>query len=502
MAANIFLGTIDSNWGTATNWSLLAVPTASDGNTATFNVLSPDCTVNTSARVCNSIDFTGYTNTITMTQQITVSGNITLDPGMLIAGAASLRADATNTMTSNGKTWPNGFAFVTNAVTFTLADNWTVTGTVTITGNNIIVNGNNLSCETSILMSNGSSGTTTFIMTGTGSWSGAGLLKNNLTFNTAGTITIGSMSYNTGTITYTAGTMNVSGTLTVALSTTFNTSGMTWVAINISGVSTITNNSALTMSGQLTIGGAGTTSINGSDWNVQGGYSANAGRLLAGTAKIVFSGSGTQTLSFGNAATIANNVDFNSLGTIILSGPITAFGYTTGTFTYIAGTISITGGGSFLITGSCTLNTAGITWDNVTVSAVSTITNNSLLTGAGTLTTSSFAVTWAGTSGWTVANYSLTTGDNILKSGLTYTITTSILSVGTLANNGSFTSSIGGSQAILTLTNPTTQDNGFLNGTDIDSSLGATVWTYKGTLSNATNWKTLPTQPPTLSYSS
>ncbi|MEK9135042.1 MAG: hypothetical protein AAB451_01980, partial [Patescibacteria group bacterium] len=76
MAANIFDGSTDSNWGTAANWSLNAVPTATDANVATFDATSPACTVNAPNRVCNGLDFTGYTNTITMTFQITVSGSV------------------------------------------------------------------------------------------------------------------------------------------------------------------------------------------------------------------------------------------------------------------------------------------------------------------------------------------------------------------------------------------------------------------------------------------
>ena len=53
----------------------------------------------------------------------------------------------------------------------------------------------------------------------------------------------------------------------------------------------------------------------------------------------------------------------------------------------------------------------------------------------------------------------------------------------------------------LILSNGATQDNGFLNGTSINSSGGQTIWTYKGILSGTTNWNVLPSEPRTVGYS-
>jgi hypothetical protein len=76
-----------------------------------------------------------------------------------------------------------------------------------------------------------------------------------------------------------------------------------------------------------------------------------------------------------------------------------------------------------------------------------------------------------------------------LVSTLTYTITNNFTSIGnTNTLRPTFRSSIGGSQAILTLQAAATQDLKFVNATDIDSSLGQTINSNKGTLSNATNW--------------
>ena len=77
MAANIFTGATNSLFSVATNWSLGTVPTSTDANTATFDATSPNCTVNVSSN-CQSLDFTGYTNVLTMTFILTVSnGTVT-----------------------------------------------------------------------------------------------------------------------------------------------------------------------------------------------------------------------------------------------------------------------------------------------------------------------------------------------------------------------------------------------------------------------------------------
>lgn len=62
---------------------------------------------------------------------------------------------------------------------------------------------------------------------------------------------------------------------------------------------------------------------------------------------------------------------------------------------------------------------------------------------------------------------------------------------GTDAAKNKFQSSSAGVQAILTLDNGATQDLTYVSATDIDSSAGQTMWSFKGVLSNATNWRNL-----------
>ncbi len=276
MAANNFqAGGVDNNWGTIGNWSLGAVPTANDGNTATFTAASPNCTVNTSARVCNSIDFTNYTNTITMTNQITVSGSVTLGAAMVIAGASALILNATATLTSNGKTWSNALTLQGTTITYTLADNWTVGGTLTFGAAGVIttINGFTINCNGNFTqVGTGQTGTTIIALRGSGNWTvNAGTLSSSLTINASGTYTFvgATLTYNTGTITYTTGSF--AGTvpaLVITGSSTLSTgTGLVWNNITLAtAATTLTLNSILTSIGTISVGAtiifAGTNGFN------------------------------------------------------------------------------------------------------------------------------------------------------------------------------------------------------------------------------------------------
>lgn len=634
MAARYFVnGGVDNNWSTLGNWSTTsgggggsAVPLATDD--VHFDSNSPNCTVNASVRVAQTLDFTGYTNTITMNQSITVSGNVTLVAAMSISGSQPLIVNASSTLTSNGKTWPNSLTLSGAGNVYTLADDWTVSATLTcgtasqtISGNTIYVGGgltvggspgnivsgttaivlngtgtwtapgtlrNNLTFNTAgtITLSgginytngtltyvagtinagsstlstlnsnlntngmiwnnvtitassggnavglvsdltvsgtfsmgvnsntitiNGSTlyitghltqnssnsiitGTTNIILSGTGNWTsanGGNQLRNNLTINTSGTITLGStaLGYNTGILTYTAGTVVTTGsTLTIAASTTLDTNGITWNNVVMSGTITVALSSNLNLSGTFTKNGTNSTlTLNGSTLNVSGSAvigGTSAGDIMTGTAAVVFNGTG----SWSGLGTLKNNTTINTSGTLTVSGSVI---YTTGTLTYTAGTVVTTS--STLITGSgvtTTLDTNGINWNNITVqTGSSTLTLNSLLTATGTLTLS-VSTTFNGTAGFIAGTFTCSTAGltHTFKSTITYTVTTAITMAGTSASKISFVSGTATSAAILTLRQGVTQDVGFVNATDIDSSLGLTLWTYKGTLLRTTNW--------------
>ena len=220
-------GTVNSLWSNASNWltdaSGSGVPTATTN--ATFDASSPNCTVDTAAPVCASIDFTGYTATITMNNTTnllvgstttTATCNVILSSGMTIAGTGGLatRQIATTNINTNGKTWPNVFwVGSTGAVTSTvnIQSNITVSSHFYIGSSNfrsiffsgafnISVGGNfgvfftGSNTSGAYPLNNAPASAPKIILAGTGTWSTSGLFNNrgltfglNLEINTTGT---------------------------------------------------------------------------------------------------------------------------------------------------------------------------------------------------------------------------------------------------------------------------------------------------------------------------
>jgi hypothetical protein len=270
----IWRGTVNSNWGTAGNWladgSGSGVPTALTD--AVFDNLSPDCTVNV-AGLCRNLNFnsgTGYTNTITMTNGITVGSTtaatsvaLTLASGMGIGGSGAIntRTNTTVTFRSNGRQWPNALGMNTIATAnassaIIIADNWTINGTLTIgtgVGHTYTVSGAfNITCNgnfvTSILgtattsrIAGAAGNQTTIILAGNSTWSspqgpmGIGV---NITINAPGnTVTIadgcsygGLAAVSGSTFSYVAGTVITQGTFHLL----FNAAGPNYT-VNLNG---------------------------------------------------------------------------------------------------------------------------------------------------------------------------------------------------------------------------------------------------------------------------
>lgn len=357
MAARYFInGLVDSNWSSITNWSTTsggvggsAVPTAADD--VNFDANSPNCTVNTSARVALTLNFTGYTNTITMDQQISVSGSVTLVAAMTIAGTGALLVIATSTLTSNGKTWPNTFG-LRGTATHTLADAWTVSvflyGASTLTTG---VNGFTITVLTNLDLSAGSTnvliGTTEIIMTGTGNivnFTSTGSLRNPLTINTAGTITFptGTFRYNTGPLKYVAGTVIASGTdLNCVLATTFDTAGTAMVFASLTIISlTYTLSSDLRITGLFTINGVAATTVNGFTLYIGGGISipSAASSQVLGTTVFRLTGTGVLSAPSLTSGKIVSPITIDAgAGTITITNPFT---FNLALLTYYSGNVT------------------------------------------------------------------------------------------------------------------------------------------------------------------
>jgi hypothetical protein len=126
-------------WNSANSWSVTSstgsdnagVPTSAD--TVFFDSNSGPCSVNV-AGLCTSIDFTNYTNTITMTNGISVWGNITLFSATTISGAGGLTINANSTISPNSKTWPNSVTVSGTTSTITInTSQLVISGTLTLT---------------------------------------------------------------------------------------------------------------------------------------------------------------------------------------------------------------------------------------------------------------------------------------------------------------------------------------------------------------------------------
>jgi hypothetical protein len=421
------------NYNSTTNWSATSggasgasVPSVSDN--VFFNASSGagTATINVASN-CLNLNLTGFLGTLAFTSNLSTLGTVNLGLGTYtVTGASALRFQTATTITSNGTSWGGIIIFASNGA-FTLADNLTILGTVsfensfapTINGNTLNVSGNLAHNSTGNV-----SGTTAIVFNGTGTWShtSTGALRNNVTINTAGTLTLGTnVYYNTGTLTYTTGTVITTGnTLFIGANTTLNTNGITWNNISAITATNITLGSDLTLTGTLIngVGGATTLSFTLGGFNlistnanlaISGnstftmpsnqtfktltstgtGGTINTNTLtitenltingnVSGTTAIIYAGTGTWT-ALNTSSVINNSLTINTAGTLTISGIVYK---QSGLFTYTAGTIIDTTG--TVAVNGLTLNISGFTFRKLLVSGAITLTSNINATTFGT----------------------------------------------------------------------------------------------------------------------
>jgi hypothetical protein len=370
--------------------------------------------------------------------------------------------------------------------TYTLGDSWIVTGLLTIDGTTLVtVNSNTIHSGGLTSSVTNVAGTTTFDITG-GTWSdsmpsGSGwkvpiTLSGNVTvsgsIHMAGT---SSITWVSGTITTTGSTLiwNSSGTLTM------NTgNNMTWGNLNTQS-GTITLSADLYYSGTWTI--SNTTTVNTNNVYYTGTTGGVTGaQTLAGSTTLNFNGTGTWTNT-----TIQCNLTFTAGSVMTLSATVA---YNTGTMTI----------NETIIASSTTLT---ITTANTTITNnVSGTTFSAITLGmAGGSTTHTFN----GTFGITIGTLTMTTATasnsvtltlNLLF-GNTYVVTTNFTTTLTgntpQSNRHRIISSSGGNRVIFTLSQGAAQSLDRCNATDVDSSGGKTIESFKTTLSNTLNWETM-----------
>jgi hypothetical protein len=346
--ATLYFRSTGANWGTAGDWSTTPSPVYTGGSVPTaaddviFEAASANCIVNTSNRVCKSITFATYTNTIQMTFNITVSGNITFGASMNVSGSGILVMNASGTLTSNGYVWSNEFRFNGTSQTYTIASDMTFGGVLSTTGAVTLVTlagARTITCNSGVTapVFLGGVGTTIRIAGGTtsGSFSTCDLVLY------SGTITLGNIGKNGASFIYTAGTVNATGG-SLTLSGTVSVSLGSNVVFGSGGFGgTMTFNDDVWIAGTLfTNGGNFLTPISKRIycWGISGSSAVND-PFTHGAIKptIVLNGTGAWAFSGG----FGLNLTIDTLGTINFTSTATLGStFTDMTATYVKGTIT------------------------------------------------------------------------------------------------------------------------------------------------------------------
>jgi hypothetical protein len=524
LGANVYYST-----GTLTYTAGTVITT---GNTLFIGAAT---TLNTNGITWNNINTT-FTGAITLGSNLTLTDTLTV-----VAGTLSFVLGGFNLISTNAN-------LTIGAGTFTMPTNQTFkTFTVTGIGN---LNGNTLTITENITVGGSSSisGTTTIIYAGTGTWTAvniASIINNNLTINTAGTLTISGTVYKqAGTFTYTAGTIVDTGATVVAGgagTTTLNVSGYTWEKFLVAGAVTLTSNINATTFGTFTqgannvaftLGGnslnfthlelgnnnittlptawvcqniefknTSTQTVTANSITINGDIIQSGSGVTSGTTTFTYAGTGTWSRT-GNGR-LQSAFTINTAGTLTFSGGIIGGGI----FTYTAGTVNVLPGSILYnsISGT-TFNHGSIIWENVVlgpstgIAVVASVVLNNQLICNNTLTIQNSGTTFSGTNG-TFDTYNLILGTDAIAVKTTQLVSTKTYRVrqnftctqATEAFQILLRSTSPGSQAIFTVDQGATIDVGFVDATDIDSSLGRRIYSYRGVFSNTSNWALLPT---------
>ena len=375
--------------------------------------------------VANALNYSSASGFSLITSALTGSGKVTSN-----AGTGGLTLAGANTHTG-GTEVTGGTLFVTGAgtlgaasgnVTVTgtggsevkldLRNQQTRTGTITMTGQNarILTDANN----SGSLVNNGSiqfgGGQLAVAVSGTGGMNvtGGGEISSNNSYTGATTI---------------SGTTGWYGTNQLFVNNA-NALGAASGDLTISGGYVNLQNNTITRSGNVTISGGsvetGTVSKSGSAYDIQGG---SVGAVLAGTAGLTKSGSGTAALTGTNTYSGNTTINGGTLGLYSAEG----LGNAAGAVTVNTGATLYTHSGLTLSrTGDVTVNGGNLTTDNNNFGTISVSGGNFIANNAATL-----AVKLAGTAGLTVGG----TGETFLWTDSSYTGAT-VISSGQLTLGG------------------------------------------------------------------
>ena len=201
--------------------------------------------------------------------------------------------------------------------------------------------------------------------------------SNTFTINTSQVLTVA------GSITYSSGmTLAGAGTLTLTATGTLTSNGKAMpFTFNIGNTTlTLTLADDANSDGPCTLGNGSTQTINGQTWYCSGNFTVT-GRVQ-GTTAFVLDGTGNLTGSSTTTRYISNPLTINTAGTITMAAQGINLGCV---FTLTAGTL-VTTGSSVTIAASTSLVGAFPSFNNLLVSAASTLTIDNSFTVSGTTT--------------------------------------------------------------------------------------------------------------------
>ena len=535
--ATYYFRNVGTAWNSNTSWSTTSSTGASAGVIPTqFDDVIFDgnsalsCPISTTVGACRDLTTTGYTGTITLNVDLSVSRNHVIGASTVFAGSAFYCPIGTSSITSNGVLFPNfglgrgGGGFFT----LTLNDNLNVVN-IQIDANGAATNGFAVNVNGNMGFAANTayaySGTTVYNLIGTGNLGIVGaspFFSVTININTSGTITfLSNVHFSGGTLIYTAGTVVTTGNTFILNGTNTITSK------NISTGNEITFNNVTAGTG-----GAATTTTLGSDMRVAGNFTV-----------AVFNGYNFNQNTIFVAGNIINPVGVTNGGTSIMemsgsgNASITNTGATPASSTGLLGrslTINKSGGAIVTLTGSLTLNTTGriytltagtfnpltstvslanainttfngFNFYNLTIPGASSITSSVANIISNNLTLGSNGnVTFTGSAGWTCANLVCSNTSRTLtlansSTGAVYRTTTSASLTATAAGPILMTSDNATTRSIWTLDYGAQQSLVYVNGTRIDSSQGQTIWTFGGVRTDTVNWAT-GSRPGTSAY--
>ena len=455
---------------------------------STLNITA-SCTLATNGITWVNVTLSA-TSTITLSNNLAWNGTFSMTSGTITFAGVGSMSGAALTITTNATVTLNSDITCTGLVTLGSTTATTILsssgGTRTIITSGGITNGTtsgSVVCNINIKVTGGT------ITSGANSATGAYYTINttyqfeidgNVTFASSGAFYIyGGVNTGTGgTFKHTSGTVTTTGSTAYFHSIFINSGSITWNNVWIlSGAATISVlQSDMAVNGLLTLGYltiAFTINNDGTTRTIN----ANGGITMSGSTSIV---SGTANIK-ATAGTITGISSTQLRNNLELAGNVTfasgvTFGYNTGILLYTSGTITTTNS-TLAIATTTTLNTNGVTWFNITSTGAATLTLSSNFTwtgtfsattgtvtfaGAGSLISSSGALSLSGSCAMTIKNALSLTTLTVTSNGTT-TLTGDLTCTGlvSLGANGVTTtlSSSGGARTIIAtngITNPGT----------------------------------------------